>query len=423
MNTRLARLCTALLVVILTSTGCVFSNLKNDLKKLEEVTYSFSGSVTTEELESDALVIIALHDSHGVDLAGVSPMSGAGPLEMRLEPLPTYFFGFNDLNKDFKLQPGEPYGWAANGQPIEASAESSTNVHIRITSLNDDQPTIPDQLIDEPLEELLNNRLSFSIGTISSLDNPWFSREQAGKGLWQPFAFMEDGGTGIHFLEPYDPDRTPVLFVHGVNGTPQDFTTLIENLDRTRYQAWIFSYPSGLQLSWVASGLTKFLEILHRRHEFDDLHVVAHSMGGLVSRGGINLCTQNDTCPYLRSYTTISTPWNGIKSLQSGAKWAPTVVPVWLDLDPTSEYVTTLFDTRLPPGLPHQLLFGFRQKSIFGSESSDGVIDLTSQLRHAAQMQAIQVLGYDEGHVSILSNELVLEQVYDMLTRTDGGHE
>lgn len=110
--------------------------------------------------------------------------------------------------------------------------------------------------------------------------------------------------------------------------------------------------------------MAKFLEILHTRLDFDELHVVAHSMGGL---------------------------------------------------DPTSEYVTTLFDTPLPAQLPYHLLFGFRQHSIFGSESSDGVIKLTSQLRQAAQDQAVLVHGYDEDHVSILSNPVVLEQVYNIL--------
>ena len=116
-------------------------------------------------------------------------------------------------------------------------------------------------------------------------------------------------------------------------------------------------------------------------------------------------------------------PWDGVASARSGVKWAPTVVPVWRDIDPSSDYVTTLFDTPLPTQVPYHLLFGFRQDSIFGSESSDGVIKLSSQLRHAAQDQAVIVHGYDEDHVSILSNELVMKQVYDILDGTTGGDE
>jgi pimeloyl-ACP methyl ester carboxylesterase len=159
----------------------------------------------------------------------------------------------------------------------------------------------------------------------------------------------------------------------------------------------------------------QFLDVLQRQYDFDELHVVAHSMGGLVSRGAINLCVQNRNCDYLASYTTISTPWNGVDSASNGVKWAPTVVPVWRDLEPDSEYITTLFDTALPAGLPYHLLFGYRHDTVFGAESSDGVIKLRSQLRHEAQAAAISIRGYDEGHTSILSNNAVLDTVLSIL--------
>jgi pimeloyl-ACP methyl ester carboxylesterase len=161
------------------------------------------------------------------------------------------------------------------------------------------------------------------------------------------------------------------------------------------------------------------LEVLHRQHDFDKLHLVAHSMGGLLSRGSVNLCAQTETCKYLRSYTTLSTPWSGVASAKSGVEWAPTVVPVWRDLDPASDYITSLFDTPLPEDLPYHLIFGFRQDSIFGSESSDGVIVLSSQLRDAAQEQAKTIRGYDEGHVSILSSEAVARKLNQILMQAN----
>ena len=139
-------------------------------------------------------------------------------------------------------------------------------------------------------------------------------------------------------------------------------------------------------------------------------------MGGLVSRGAVNECIAKNACKFLRSYTTLSTPWNGVTSAKSGVKWAPTVVPVWKDIDPDSEYITTLFDTPLPKKLPYYLLFGFKQSSILGSDSSsDGVIKLTSQLRNTAQKQASMLRGYDESHVSILSSDAVIATVYEIL--------
>ena len=407
-----------ILTLAATLAGCAFSTLKQDLKKLEGVTHLFAGTVSTEGVEAEAIVVVALRDRQGENVARLRIMSGPGPFEIRSDPTPTFFFAFHDLNKDLRFQADEPYGWAADGRALDASTEDTGNINITISAALDDQSAAPQKLVDARFENHFENNLRFHVGTVSSLDNPWFSEKQATKGLWQPYGFIEDGGTGVHFLQPYDPDKIPVLFVPGIDGTPRGFATIIEQLDQEKYQAWVYSYPSGLRLTWLARGTHKLLESLHRKYRFDELHVVAHSMGGLVFRGGLNLCTQNGSCKFLRSYTTLSTPWNGVASARSGVKWAPTVVPVWRDLDPYSEYVTTLFDTPLPEALSHQLLFGFRQSSVFGSGSSDGVIKLTSQLRPAAQEQAQLIRGYDEDHVSILSSETVVRKVQEILAES-----
>ncbi|MDH3266131.1 MAG: alpha/beta hydrolase, partial [Gammaproteobacteria bacterium] len=200
----------------------------------------------------------------------------------------------------------------------------------------------------------------------------------------------------------------------GINGSPQDFRSIIERLDKSHFQAWFVSYPSGMRLSWLARGLFQFLEVLHRQYDFEELHLVAHSMGGLVSRGSLNLCVQTSRCRYLRTYTTLSTPWNGVASAENGVRFAPSVVPVWHDLGPASEYVSTLFDKPLPSGVRHHLLFGFRQDGI-SSQSSDGVIELSSQLRASAQDQALTVRGFDEGHVSILHSDEVINSINSLL--------
>ena len=403
-----------IVALMLTATGCVFSKLDDDLIKLDDLSHLFTGTVSTEVLQFHATVVVAMEDRDAERITSFRMMSGPGVFEIRSARSPTWFLAFADLNKDLRFQPNEPYGWASRARALDPTGTATYNVDIVIDAA--DQPPFPEQLIGVPLENHLNNYIRSHMGTVSRLDDPLFSDLQGKKGLWQPFAFMEDGGTGLHFLQPYDPGKTPVLFVHGINGSPQDFEDLIGQLDQSRFQPWIVSYPSGLRLSWLARGVFQFLEVLHRQYSFDELHVVAHSMGGLVSRGSVNLCVENGTCDYLRSFTTISTPWNGVASAQSGVKWAPTVVPVWNDLGPDSEYISTLFDTPLPDDVPHHLVFGFRQDNFLSSQSSDGVINLSSQLRDAAQDQARTIRGFDEGHVSILHSEAVVSNVNELLS-------
>jgi hypothetical protein len=51
-------------------------------------------------------------------------------------------------------------------------------------------------------------------------------------------------------LQLYDPERIPVLLVHGLDSTPATWTPMINALRadpdlRKRYQFWVFSYPSS----------------------------------------------------------------------------------------------------------------------------------------------------------------------------------
>ena len=398
-------------LVILVSASCAFSSLEKDLEQLDAARQVFSGAVSTQGLVSDSIVVVAMLDPQGDKVEKFELLYGPGSFEIRLMPEPTYFFGFNDLNRDLSFQVGEPYGWAANVGALGPGQE--VQIHIEADSAK--PGPIPVSLVERPLYEGLDDDVSFILGSVSSLSDPLFSAEQAKKGLWEPFEFMQDGGAGIHFLQDYDPAKIPVLFVHGIDGSPRQFTELIAQLDANRYQAWVYYYPSGLKLTWVAEAMAEFLEVLNRKLQFDELHIVAHSMGGLVSRGGINSCAKNESCSYLRSYTSISTPWYGVESAHSGVKWAPTVVPVWRDMDPRSDYVTTLFETPLPAQLPYQLLFGYRHDSMFGSESGDGVVKLSSQLRQEAQDQADVVRGYDDDHVGILSDPAVIVKVLNFI--------
>lgn len=408
---RVLPVCIILLATACSS--CVFTKLDDDLKQLEQQAHLFAGNVSSEALEFHSTIVVAIDDGDAGSIVSFRMLSGEGAFEIRREREPTWFFAFADLNKDLRFQADEPYGWAADGAAIIPRSPETRRVDIMIGAPG--QPPYPENLVDEPLEFHLRNYARTHIGSVSSLDNPLFSTAQGKKGLWQPFAFWEDGGTGLHFLQPYDEDTIPVLFIHGINASPQDFSMMIEQLDTSRFQPWVVSYPSGLRLSWLARGVFQFIEVLHRQYDFEEMHVVAHSMGGLVSRGALNLCTQNSTCDYVASFTSISTPWDGVASAASGVKWAPTVVPVWNDLYPESEYVSTLFDTPLPEHVPHNLIFGFRQDSIFGSGSSDGVIELSSQLRDAAQDQADSIRGFDEGHVSILHSDAVIGNVFSLL--------
>jgi len=96
-----------------------------------------------------------------------------------------------------------------------------------------------------------------AVGEVVSLSDARFDLAVAESGLWRPYDFIYKVHPGVYFLEPYAPEKTPVLFVHGINGSPAQFDFLIDRLDRERFQPWVYSYPSGAQLDASADLLQR----------------------------------------------------------------------------------------------------------------------------------------------------------------------
>lgn len=159
---------------------------------------------------------------------------------------------------------------------------------------------------------------------------------------------MFHGGVGLHQLQPFDEHKIPVLFVHGLSGVPVNFTDMIAALDQTRFQAWVFSYPAGCSVEATANGLYFLTRQLQHKLKYKQLHIVSHSLGGLVGRAYLNQCQLEYECDYLRSDTSLSAPWAGSAGAKLGADTAPVVMPVWKDMSPGSEFLVSLFSTPQP---------------------------------------------------------------------------
>jgi len=91
-------------------------------------------------------------------------------------------------------------------------------------------------------------------------------------------------------LQKYDPNRIPVLFVHGLQDTPATWVPMYHSLVqdpeiRKRYQFWAFSYPSGYPYPYSASLLRKELDGINRVFpDHKKMVIVGHSMGSMISR-------------------------------------------------------------------------------------------------------------------------------------------
>ncbi|MDB6076713.1 MAG: hypothetical protein JWO82_460 [Akkermansiaceae bacterium] len=253
----------------------------------------------------------------------------------------------------------------------------------------------------DPGQAGTSGAVAIGCGELASLDDAAFDDEAGLKGLWAPVTSVKRHGMGVYFLEPYDPKKIPVLFVHGLGGTARCWQPLIDSLDHRRYQAWVYSYPSGLPLEAVGKALGDLTDRLQKHYGFRRLHVVAHSMGGLVARRAVQRIGNEIGGRYVSSLTTISTPWNGVLFTVVGTLGLPAPVPAWFDLRPNSRFIRQVLEDPLP--VPHLLISTDKARfNITLPCRNDGTVAVASQLDPRAVSQAAATCVVHEDHTRVL---------------------
>jgi hypothetical protein len=112
---------------------------------------------------------------------------------------------------------------------------------------------------------------------------------------WQGLFRMEHYATrqGIFFLEPYDPEKIPVLMVHGILSSPlmwRDLTNRImgEPVLQKKYQIWHYTYATGYPILTSARMLREQLDGVNIALQRAGLPphkamvLIGHSLGGLL---------------------------------------------------------------------------------------------------------------------------------------------
>lgn len=140
-----------------------------------------------------------------------------------------------------------------------------------------------------PLEADLSTPLAYF------LNQPQFQDSQLSTiGLLKPGKVKDL--QGLYMLEPFDPNKMPVVMVHGLWSSPITWMEMYNDLRsdplvRQYYQFWFYLYPTG-QPFWVsATQMREDLALMRRELDparaapaLDQMVLVGHSMGGLVSK-------------------------------------------------------------------------------------------------------------------------------------------
>jgi pimeloyl-ACP methyl ester carboxylesterase len=394
------------------SYGCAnFRHLGTDLDKLETATLVRGTVEVRDDVGKTVVVVVGQTPEDPAEPVNIRPVFNTnkpGPYALRMVPGRYWFGAFEDANGDGKFQDGER-GVKSDELVVKGTTEIKG----------------PNLVIEKPFFRTkdMTNRPSIHTFRIAAGEHAELSDDSMGpvparKGLWQPLLYAQDDQPGIYFLEPFDNARVPVLFVHGMGGHPQEFKALIKELDTKRFQPWVFKYPSGYELNKLAELLNTLMTQLSERYAFPTACVVAHSMGGLVSRAFLKLHEASRPQHAVRSFITINSPLGGMPSASWGVRMAPQVVPSWYDIAPGSEFLEALYEKPLSDQVEYHLLFAFDD-----SGESDSVVSLLSQLRVEAQGEAELVRGYRATHTGSLHAEAVEAQVLRALDRCAGKKE
>jgi pimeloyl-ACP methyl ester carboxylesterase len=100
---------------------------------------------------------------------------------------------------------------------------------------------------------------------------------------------------GLYLTEPFDPDRIPVVMIHGLSSSPLVWRTIATGLMadpviRKNYQFWGVYYPTGMPIPESAASIRE--EIAAIRKQYDPrgtsvasrhIVLVGYSMGGVIA--------------------------------------------------------------------------------------------------------------------------------------------
>ncbi|WP_455210661.1 lipase family alpha/beta hydrolase [Kaarinaea lacus] len=400
-------------LLILTASGCGLKEIKQQTIEAEN-TGIITGKIKVKSDQKGPVVVLRIEDKGGIlTIENQVIATSSGKYMFIAEPGEYLIAAFIDVNQDGKFQRGQEHG-NFHTDPLTFRLDAKQTFEVETIVISGDPPLPPeDKTVTIDQQKIIEN-----IGKVASLDDPIFVRANYNMGMWRPLDFLSQVGGGFMFLHEYDPNKIPVIFVHGIAGGPTDLRKAIESIDKERFQAWILYYPSGLRLDMISEYFVKSVTDLQNKLNFTDMIVVAHSMGGLITRSFVRKYIERfpDRKDNLRLVMTINSPLGGMPSAANGVKNSPIVVPSWRDVANNSEFLGDLHTWVWPRDIPYYLIFSYEP-----GEDNDGIVSLNSQIPLKLQSEATRMFGFNNTHVGTVNEEAFIKLFNEILTNGEKG--
>ena len=104
------------------------------------------------------------------------------------------------------------------------------------------------------------------------------------------------GESSLRMIEPYQPGKIPIVFIHGLLSDPFTWVEMVNELQAQpgfvdHFQMWVFEYPTGQAFLSSAARLREQLQLARQTFDpnrqdppFSNMVLVGHSMGGLIAK-------------------------------------------------------------------------------------------------------------------------------------------
>lgn len=268
---KLVKLAIGTLIVVTVLSCARFQKLERNLRQIKDATLTFQGDVVSSLYPDKPVVIAFMNEEEGASVLGYRVLEQSGYFHMTTGVSARKLLAFNDLNGDLKLQENEPY--AIYLRPKTGNEKHFNKVELILKTTQSQSADLPDEFNNhDGLKYFKIKDQEVHTGTIKSLIYSGFDLNYAPIGAWQPYRFITEGHTGVFFRTEYDPSKIPVLLIHGLGGSPLNFKAIIGEMDKNKYQPWMYSYAAGLSLDTNAAILKNILVAMHHKYGFQKIH-------------------------------------------------------------------------------------------------------------------------------------------------------
>lgn len=385
-----------------------WSSLRARKAAFPERNFIIAGQLTVKQDRQAPLAVVAVSsDLREDEIVDMFMVDAPSHFSLYLPPATYELVVFADLNSNQRFESTEVVGRYGKDGRLTLSGDeggvlTSIDIHMDLDSPEDSGFRFYKRVRKHTPLDLE--------GVTKDLGDHLFSDKMGNLGLYDPANFMRRVPSMLYTVEG-DIDKVPVIFIHGIEGTPANWKYLAERLDRERFHPWFFYYPSGESLEKTAEVLYWLLE---DKFPFEPVVLVAHSMGGLVSRATIDKYSRQRRGDYISMFISLSTPYDGVLSARAAVN-NPVSAPSWIDIAPSSDFIERyVHKGMVPEHLIFHLLFAYGDDGL-ASQCSDGTIALSSQLEPRTQSWATSVFGYRETHGGILTSADVSEKLNSLL--------